>query len=468
MRYPKLTHTLLLAIAFLMTADGAARFAHAAATITVVNLDNPGEGFNDPSAPDPDSTNGGNTGATLGAQRQNAFQFAANLWGGLVTSSVTIRVGAHFDPLTCSSTRAMLGQAGPTTVHRDFAGALRANTWYPQALANSLAGTDLDPTADDISATFNSAIGTTCPFPNVWYYGLDRNPPGTKIDFVTVVLHELGHGLGFDLLVDLDTGQKFLGFDDAYMVFLEDHRTGKLYPNMSNAERVAASTATGNLHWVGPNVVAVSRQRLTAGVDLNGHVEMFAPNLQQPGSSVSHFSTSLSPNDLMEPSYTIPLHDVGLAKELLADIGWLPPLGGTNLTLTLSLNQRVFHLGDTLRVGLRAQNPGGPVTADFYFGMVLPDGVTVLFITSLSPLDGIVTRLDADPHTFRPLLANVQLPQGLDTTLMDFFVYTFGGGETASTYAAFAFLTPPGAFNDGRVDPDDVPVIDVRPFNFSP
>ena len=109
MRYPKLTHTFLLATAFLMTADGAARFAHAAATITVVNLDSPGEGFNDPSAPDPDSTNGGNAGATLGAQRLNAFQFAANLWGGLVTSSVTIRVGAHFDPLTCTSTSATLG-----------------------------------------------------------------------------------------------------------------------------------------------------------------------------------------------------------------------------------------------------------------------------------------------------------------------------------------------------------------------
>jgi hypothetical protein len=150
-----------------MTADGAARFTHAAATITVVNLDSPGEGFNDPSAPDPDSTNGGNPGATLGAQRLNAFQFAANLWGGLVTSSVAIIVGANFDPLTCTSTSAMLGQAGPNTVHRDFAGALRPNTWYPQALANSLTGIDLAPTSDDISATFNSAIGTTCSFPNV-------------------------------------------------------------------------------------------------------------------------------------------------------------------------------------------------------------------------------------------------------------------------------------------------------------
>ena len=463
MRYPKLTHTFLLAIAFLMTADGAARFVHAAATITVVNLDSPGEGFNDPSAPDPDSTNGGNAGPTLGVQRLNAFQFAANLWGGLVTSSVPISVGAEFDPLDCDSTSAMLGQASPNTVLRDFAGALRANTWYSQALANSLAGTNLDPTSDDIGATFNSAIGTTCPFPIVWYYGLDRNPPGDKIDFVTIVLHELGHGLGFLALVNLATGQKFSGFDDAYMVFLEDHRTGKIYPNMSNAERIAASTATGDLHWVGPNVVAVSRQRLTAGVNPNGHVEMFAPNPRQPGSSVSHFSTSLSPDELMEPSYTVPLHDVGLAKELLADIGWV-----TSLPLTLSINQSAFRSGNTLRVGLRAQNPGVTVNVDFYFGVLLPDGVNMLFVTSLSPLNGVVARLDADPRTFPPLLPNVQLLQSLDVTLTDFLVYTFTGGEPTGTYAAIALFTPPGAFNDGGVDASDLLAIDVRPFGFTP
>jgi hypothetical protein len=468
LRRPKLTQAFLLATVFLMTVDSAACFVHAAATITVVNLDSPGEGFNDPNAPDPDSTNGGNSGATLGAQRLNAFQFAADLWGGLVTSSVTIRVGANFDPLPCTSTSATLGQAGPSTVHRDFAGAPRANTWYPQALANSLAGTDLAPIRDDIGATFNSAIGTTCPFPNVWYYGLDRNPRATKIDFVTVVLHELGHGLGFLTLVNLFTGQKALGFDDAYMTFLEDHRTGKLYPDMSNAERVSASTATGDLHWVGPNVLAVSRQRLAAGVDSNGHVEMFAPNPQEPGSSVSHFSTSLSPNELMEPRYTVPLHDVGLAKELLADIGWLTSPGGTNLTLTLSLNQSAFRFGDTLQVGLMAQNPGVPLNADFYFGMLLPDGVNMLFVTSLSPLNGVVARLDADPRTFRPLLPDVQLPQSLDVTLTDFFVYTFTGEEPAGTYAAVAFFTPPGAFNDGRVDAGDLSVLDARPFGFTP
>jgi hypothetical protein len=290
-----------------------------AAMITVVNLDGPNEGFNDPT---PVAPVGGNSGTTLGAQRLIAFQAAANLWGTRLTSSVEILVGANFDPLPCDDTSAVLGAAGPDTVHRDFIGAPVANTWYPQALANSLAGFDIDPGSDDISATFSSTIGTPgCLSSSGWYYGLDGNSPGNRIDFVSVLLHELGHGLGFLTFVDLATGVKLSGFNDTYMLNLENHSTGKLYPDMSNAERVAASTNTGNLHWVGPNVVAASGF-LTNGRHPTGHVEMFAPNPQQPGSSVSHFSNTLFPHELMEPFYTGPNHDVELTLELFADIGW--------------------------------------------------------------------------------------------------------------------------------------------------
>lgn len=106
------------------------------------------------------------------------------------------------------------------------------------------------------------------------------------------------------------------------MRFLEDHSTGKLYPNMTNAERVTASIDTGNLRWVGANVIAAG-DFLTAGRDpVSGHVEMFAPNPQQPGSSVGHFSNALLPNELMEPVYTGPNHTINLTAELLKDIGW--------------------------------------------------------------------------------------------------------------------------------------------------
>ncbi|MDP2602188.1 MAG: hypothetical protein Q8S00_06295 [Deltaproteobacteria bacterium] len=74
-------------------------------TITIVNLDGSGEGFNDTSAPDPASTAGGNSGmprgalvATLGGQRQIAAQFAADIWADLLSSNVPILIDAKFDP----------------------------------------------------------------------------------------------------------------------------------------------------------------------------------------------------------------------------------------------------------------------------------------------------------------------------------------------------------------------------------
>ena len=57
--------------------------------ITVVNLDGPDEGFNDPTMAAPV---GGNPGTTIGQQRLIAFQHAANIWASLITSPVEIRV----------------------------------------------------------------------------------------------------------------------------------------------------------------------------------------------------------------------------------------------------------------------------------------------------------------------------------------------------------------------------------------
>lgn len=287
-----------------------------AATLAVVNNDGLGEGFNDPT---PRSPVGGNTGTTVGVQRLLAFQHAADIWGGLLSSPVTIRIGATFDALPCDATSAVLGSAGPEGFFRDFTGAPVANTWYPNALANALYGSDLHP-AVDITTRFNSSVGTTCPFPKGWYYGLDGNA-GNDIDFVTVLVHELGHGLGFITLINLTSGGKALGFNDAFMLNLEHHGASPAdYPSMSNAQRIAASAGTGNLHWIGAHVRAAS-EILTAG-SVDDHVRMFAPNPRQPGSSVSHWDTALNPNQIMEPFYTGPNHTPVLELPLFQDIGW--------------------------------------------------------------------------------------------------------------------------------------------------
>src|SRR5437773_8947510 len=77
-----------------------------AATITIINLDGPGEGFNDPT---PAAPVGGNPGTTIGAQRLFVFQYAANVWGAILPDPIEVLVDANFDPLTCDGSSAVLG-----------------------------------------------------------------------------------------------------------------------------------------------------------------------------------------------------------------------------------------------------------------------------------------------------------------------------------------------------------------------
>ena len=316
---------LILTLAFPASAFGAAQFV-------LVNLDaGTGAGLDDPT---PVAPVGGNPGTTLGQQRQNVFLRAFSIWGAQLNSPVPIRVQATFTPLTCMPTFGTLGSALSLTVFRDFAGAPVAATWFHAALGNALAGVDLDGgTADDILARFNSNINGSpgCLGGLNWYYGLDGNPPGNDLDFLTVILHELGHGLGFASFVNEVNGQLLAGFHDIWNFFLGDATLLKLWVNMTNAERMFSATNTGNLVWTGANVTAQAGT-LTAGVHPFGFVQMFAPNPVQPGSSVSHWDTAVTPNELMEPSFTNLTTDVGLAFELFQDIFWImSPLGYTLL-----------------------------------------------------------------------------------------------------------------------------------------
>jgi len=297
--------------------------AAGAATLRVINRDGPAEGFNDPT---PAAPVGGNPGTTRGAQRLIAFEYAADLWGRRLASPVEIRISATFDPLPCNGNSVTLGTAGPVSVFRDFAGAPLANTYYSAALADALAGMDLAPNEDDIEATFNSAFGTTCPFPAGWYYGLDLAAGSEDSDFVTVVLHELAHGLGFLTLVDVETGARFDGRDDIFMHLLVDAGTEKGFSEMTNAERRSAIEDTGFVRWSGAQVASQSGS-VVVGADELGRVEIYAPPFAQPGSSVSHWSDAVEPFELLAPFFRGPLHDPGLAVAAFADIGWRVPSG---------------------------------------------------------------------------------------------------------------------------------------------
>jgi hypothetical protein len=104
-----LISTTPLLLAALVFAIAPATPAYANATITIVNKNAPGIGFNDPTVVAPV---GGNAGTTLGQQRLIAFQAAADIWAATLDSNVPIQIIATFEPLTCTATSATLGSAG--------------------------------------------------------------------------------------------------------------------------------------------------------------------------------------------------------------------------------------------------------------------------------------------------------------------------------------------------------------------
>ncbi len=309
-----------------------------ATTITIVNMDAAGVGFNDPS---PRAPVGGNNGTTLGEQRMNVFRYAASFWAQRLDSPIEVKVQAKFEALTCSATSAVLGSAGTRYIFSDFTGAPRPLTWYSGALANKLAGEDLEPTEDDISARFTTALDDgSCSFPRKWYYGLDAQPAGATTDFATVVIHELGHGLGFQTFVSRTTGAKFagddgVGLDDAYMVNLYDATAGKTWDKLTDGERLTSITNTTNLLWNGPEVIAVASSRLSSGVGAGGRPQIYAPNPSESGSSTSHWDAVLSPNEIMEPFITGAIHSLLITGELMKDLGWSLSSGGSTYSWIL-------------------------------------------------------------------------------------------------------------------------------------
>ncbi|MEK6283944.1 MAG: MBG domain-containing protein, partial [Acidobacteriota bacterium] len=299
--------------------------AYGTIIIVIENVDAAGVGFNDTTAVLPV---GGNPGTTLGQQRLNAFQRAADIWGTTLPNGPTITVRASWDnTLSCSANSGTLGSAGSLSLFRNFPNAPHINTWFGSALANTLAGTDLDPANPEIRARFNPDLGTPgCLEGLFWYYGLDTNSGFNGINLVTVLLHEFSHGLGFQTFTSSSTGTRPQNFPSVYDRFLFDTTTNKNWTQMTDAERVSSAINTGNLVWTGPQVLS-DATLLTAGKDAQGRPRLHAPNPVAAGSSVSHWSTGASPNQLMEPNISANLsHSVtppqDLTSSLLIDIGW--------------------------------------------------------------------------------------------------------------------------------------------------
>ncbi len=256
-------------------------------------------------------------------EAEAAFQKAVDIWSSIIETNVPIRILAVWQVISSGgSTSNVLGGANPGTYIRDFDGAQKSLTWYPVALAEKMANREFNDITDpDIFAQFNSA------FPN-WYFGIDGIRQTGKTDLVTVVLHEIGHGLGITKGYDVngtngEISSFFAPLHVVYDHFIENASENNLMQNFVPPSSVLKTELTSGALWFrSPQL-----EKIVGGTDERAF--LFSPNPFQGGSSIAHLDETFyngSANALMTPQVgnAEVIHDPGpVVKKMLADMGWL-------------------------------------------------------------------------------------------------------------------------------------------------
>lgn len=311
--------SLLASALALAAALSCAPSAHAA-RLTLINLDNGTQvGLNDPT---PAAPVGGNPGTTVGEQRRIAYQYAMDAWGAVVQSTVEIKIYASFARLNCTATSATLGQAGPNWVVNDFPGS-RPNTMYHSALGDAIAGKDLVIDADDpadISSAFNGDLGKPdCLAGRGWYLGLDGKTPNSTINFLNVVMHEIGHGLGASGFLNKNSGVLGLGtgMTDVYTANAYDNVQNKRFddPAMTDALRATAMKTPGRTVWDGAQVNTQAALILDNRTVLN----VSAPAAAAGSYEIGFADFGPAPTATSFPSNQLVLVDDGVAAASTSD-----------------------------------------------------------------------------------------------------------------------------------------------------
>ena len=272
-------------------------------------------------------------------EAQPAVEAAVDLWSTHIASTIPIKVRVTF----VEAAENVLGSAAPRLI-ANFATALDRNTFFATALASSLEGRDVSPQNPDIEMNLNGK------FP-LWYFGTDGDPPADHFDFMTVVIHELGHGLGFvgSARVTEGLGRWGIGtqnypivydrfaetdFQDQTSLLLNTER----FPNFSII--LAQVLQSREVYFNAPasvsaNVTSQVEQGLA--VPPMGRVKLYAPPEWNPGSSYSHLTEERvggtqiyyppgSANSLMTPRLgaTEVIHRVGpVTCGMFRDMGWI-------------------------------------------------------------------------------------------------------------------------------------------------
>jgi len=321
--------------------------------------------------------------ATFAPEAKNAFDYAVNIWNRLVdTSKADVVIDATWETVTGS-----LATAGGNST-ANFTGAPLTNTLYRMALANQLAGTDLNGTSPDITVSVNNNPGASSPGIS-WYFGTDGNPGANQTDLVSTLLHEIAHGMGFadSFLFNTTTGEGSLSstsnYPRIYDTFIENSSGQKitdtaLFPVPSVA--LANQLISDDLFFNGPKAVAGN-----GGTKL----KVYAPNIFNNSQSITHLDEAIygdGSNSLMTyvRGLGVAIHNPGpLTLGVLEDIGWKL---NADLGVTLTVDNPTPKEGDVITYTINAKNVGlGNDAANIKLTSLLP---ATLSLTSNTPTQG--------------------------------------------------------------------------------
>lgn len=245
---------------------------------------------------------------------KRAFEEALSIWSELIVSRVPIRIKASWVALTGNT----LASSGATRVFKNFNGAVYKEVWYPVALAEAMSGTELNNSDFDINISLNKSIA--------WSYDLTGRREAFKYDLMTVVLHEIGHGLGLTsslkLTENLQQGQwGQSGTPYIYDMFVQNPAGLKLVDT-----GVFGNPSTGLKTAMTANNVVYG---LTLAKYKNNLPKIYSPTTFREGGSISHLDESAYPpgteHSLMSPNIGAAevIHDPGsITLAILNLIGW--------------------------------------------------------------------------------------------------------------------------------------------------
>ena len=224
---------------------------------------------------------------TVPTVARGAVQAAIDVWSENFSSTVPVNVNVSWGR---ASSYGILAAASAKNNFANFPNAPDKTLYYAAALANALAGKDIDPTNPELEITITSDAP--------WYYGTDGKCPPKSYDLESVILHEMGHGLGF---ISGNYYDQYSGYGridqptpfDAYAQLPD----GRRLADMPSPSIETGKALTSPLYWSGENAIKAN----------NGiKPPLYAPSIYEPGSSISHldertFSQS-GANSVMTPN----------------------------------------------------------------------------------------------------------------------------------------------------------------------